>query len=73
MAGRKYEVAELIDILKDAPTTYNVIKHSKLQGRTEAAIKLVHRCAAGEKVRGTGWDKVNALAKRIGWMQLASG
>jgi hypothetical protein len=59
--------------LQDAPTGYNVMKHAAILGRTEDAIKLIYRCAAGEKVRGTGWPKVLEIAKRLGWMQLAAG
>jgi hypothetical protein len=72
-SNKKYTEAELVEILKDAPTQFNILKHSQILERTEDAIRLVYRCAAGENVRGTGWEKVNTVAKRLGWMQLGSG
>jgi hypothetical protein len=71
--NKRYTEAELISVLQDAPTGYNIMKHARVLGRSEDAIKIIYRVAAGEQVRGTGWEKVHDVAKRLGWMGLAAG
>jgi hypothetical protein len=67
--------AELVSILLDAPTGFNIAKHARILGRTKPAIVLVYRVAAGCKAAGSReagkrWPKVEKIAKRLGWMQL---
>ncbi len=70
-AGKSYTDAEIREILTDAPTDYNAMKHARRLGRTRAAIKMLYILVYNDHTKTqTTQSQVRRNARAMGWLQV---
>ncbi len=70
-AGKSYTDAEIKEILADAPTDYNAMKHARRLGRSRAAIKMMYILIYTDHTTNqTTQAQVRRNARAMGWLEV---